>query len=64
MATEAQRKAQRKYDEKKNTLFRSYSLKLNRKEDADIIEKFESEGIQTYVKKLVREDIKKQTEKP
>lgn len=59
MTSEAQRKAQKKYDEKKNELFRSFSLKLNRKEDADIIEKFENEGIQTYIKRLVREDLKK-----
>ena len=59
MATEAQKKAQRKYDEKKNTLFRSYSLKLNRREDADIIDQLEKEGIQTYIKKLIRADMEK-----
>ncbi len=59
MASEAQKKAQKKYDEKRYELFRNYSLKLNRKEDADIIEKFESEGVQTYIKRLVREDLKK-----
>ncbi len=58
MTSEAQKKAQKKYDEKKNSIFRCYSLKLNRKEDADIIDKFDTEGIQAYIKRLVREDLK------
>lgn len=60
--SEAQKKAMAKYDAN-NT--RRYGLKLNKKTDADIIDKFEQEkandcngGIQGYVKRLVRDDIK------
>ena len=46
-----------KYD-KRNT--KSFSLKLNKNTDADILEKFEECGnVSQYLKQLVRQDIKK-----
>ena len=48
---------QARYD-KKNT--KSFSLKLNKGTDADIIEKFEEcDNVSQYLKQLVRQDIKK-----
>ena len=47
--------------DKKTSKF--YGLKLNNKTDADIIRKLESlketKGVQGYLKKLIREDMKK-----
>lgn len=58
MATESQRKANRKYD-KNNT--KQLMLKLNLKTDKDILEKLDSvNNKQGYVKNLIREDIKKE----
>lgn len=55
MATESQRKANRKYD-KNNT--KQLMLKLNLKTDKDILEKLDSvNNKQGYVKNLIREDI-------
>lgn len=48
---------QARYD-KKNT--KSFSLKLNKGTDADIIEKFEEcDNVSQYLKSLIRQDIKK-----
>lgn len=60
MATsEAQKRAQKRYDELNKDKFRFIQLKLNRKTDADIISKLESvENIQGYIKELIRQDIK------
>ena len=56
MATESQRKANRKYD-KNNT--KQLMLKLNLKTDKDILDKLNSVGNkQGYIKKLIRNDIK------
>lgn len=53
----AQSKASVKYD-KRNT--KSFSLKLNKNTDADILEKFkECDNVSQYLKQLVRQDIKK-----
>lgn len=50
-------KAVARYDAK---TARRYSLKLNKNTDADIIARFETVGsIQTYIKRLIREDIRK-----
>ena len=53
-----------KYD-RENT--RRINLKLNNKTDADIIEKLEDIkdiiGIQGYIKRLIRDDIKRQEKK-
>jgi len=56
--TEAQKRAQKKYDEAHKKDFRIVQLKLNRETDADIIEKLEASGnIQGYIKSLIRADI-------
>lgn len=55
MMTEAQKRAQKKYDEAHKKDFRIVQLKLNRKTDADIIAKLETAGnIQGYIKELIR----------
>ena len=55
--TEAQAKAQKKYAAAN---LKQVSVRLNRKTDADIIEKLESvENVQGYIKTVIREDIAK-----
>lgn len=55
MATEAQIKAQAKYDAK-NT--RQLHLKLNRRTDWDVLEKLDSvPNKQGYIKELIRADL-------
>jgi hypothetical protein len=55
MATEAQIKAQKKYDAE-NT--RQVHLKLNRRTDVDVLEKLDSvPSKQGYIKELIRADI-------
>ena len=57
MATEAQIKAQEKYDAE-NT--RQVHLKLNRRTDEDVLEKLDSvPNKQGYIKQLIRADLKK-----
>lgn len=60
MATEAQKRAVRKYDAA-NT--KQIHLKLNLKSDADILERLAqaaetAEGMQGYIKRLIREDMR------
>ena len=58
MSTEAQKRAQKRYDEANKDKWRMIHLKLNRETDADIIEKLEnSQNIQGYIKDLIRADI-------
>ena len=58
MTTDAQKRAQKKYDEAHRKDFRIVNLKLNREADTDIIEKLEASGnIQGYIKNLIRADI-------
>ena len=55
MTTEAQKRAQKKYDEANKGKWRMVHLKLNKETDADIIEKLEASGnIQGYIKDLIR----------
>lgn len=55
MATEAQIKAQKKYDAA-NT--RQFHLKLNRNTDYDVIDKLNSvPNMQGYIKQLIRADL-------
>lgn len=57
MATEAQKRAVRKYDEK-NT--RQYHLKLNLTTDAAIIAHLAAQkSVQGYIKDLIRADMEK-----
>jgi hypothetical protein len=59
--TPAQKRSKDKYD-KANT--KQVKLKLNVKTDADIIEALELSGNkQGYIKKLIREDLKKRKER-
>lgn len=56
MTTEAQKRANAKYD-KANT--KQIVLKLNIKTDADILARLEEvENKQGYIKQLIREDVK------
>ena len=56
MITEAQKRAQKKYDEANKGKWRMIHLKLNKETDADIIEALERSGnIQGYIKELIRE---------
>lgn len=58
MVTEAQKKAQKRYDEANKDKFRMIHLKLNKDSDADVIEKLESvNNMQGYIKELIRADI-------
>ena len=58
MTTEAQRKAQRRYDAK-NT--RQVHIKLNRNTDKDVLDKLdEVPSKQGYIKRLIREDLAKE----
>ena len=57
MATEAQRKAQRRYDAR-NT--RQVHIKLNLRTDKDVLEKLdEVQSKQGYIKRLIREDLER-----
>lgn len=56
MWTEAQKRAQEKYDAN-NTI--QFKMKLNRGTDKDIIDRLnEVENKQGYIKNLIRQDIK------
>ena len=56
-ASEAQKRANKKYDAN-NT--KQYHLKLNLNTDLDIIHRLEKQDkMQSYIKALIREDIKK-----
>ncbi|MBR3237005.1 MAG: hypothetical protein IKF99_01055 [Oscillospiraceae bacterium] len=60
MVSEAQKRAQAKYDAQKAKRF---NLKLNIETDADILRRFEEKGsVQTYIKQLIREDIRRERE--
>lgn len=55
MTSEAQKRAQKRYDEATKGKWRMIHLKLNRETDADIIEKLEASGnIQGFIKELIR----------
>lgn len=57
MVTEAQIRAQKKYDAE-NT--RQVHLKLNRRNDGDVLEKLDSvPSKQGYIKRLIRADMEK-----
>ena len=57
MTTEAQKASKARYDSRTAKYF---SLKLNVNTDAAIIAHLEKQGpIQTYLKRLIREDMKK-----
>lgn len=56
--SEAQKRAQKKYDEANKDKFRMIHLKFNRDTDAEIIAKLELvDSIQGYIKELIKKDI-------
>lgn len=56
--SEAQKRAQKRYDEANKEKFRMVHLKLNRETDTDVIDKLEAvDNIQGYIKELIRADI-------
>ena len=58
MATEAQRKAQRRYDAR-NT--RQVHIKLNLRTDSDVLARLDDvPSKQGYIKRLIREDLAKE----
>lgn len=58
MTSEAKKAAKARYDAK---TAKHISLKLNKNTDADMIEFLEKqEKIQTYLKRLIREDMKRE----
>lgn len=57
MASEAEKRAARKYDEAHTV---QVKMKLNKKTDADILDKLDSvPNKQGYIKGLIREDLNK-----
>lgn len=57
MVSEAQKRAAAKYEAEN---IKQIKLKLNRRTDADILAKLEAEeNVQGYIKRLIREDMKK-----
>lgn len=61
MTSEAKKKSKARFD-KLNT--RHVGMKLNLRTDVDILERFKEVGsVQTYLKKLIREDIEKQNKR-
>jgi len=57
MTSEAKKAAKAKYDAK---TAKYYSLKLNQNTDRDLIEYLaKQESFQTYIKRLIREDMQK-----
>ena len=55
MATEAQKKASARYDAK---MTKQFCLRLNKKTDADIIERLShQQSKQGYIKDLIRKDM-------
>ena len=60
MTTDAQRKAQRRYDAR-NT--RQVHIKLNLRTDKDVLDKLdEVPSKQGYIKRLIREDLERTAE--
>lgn len=58
MKTEAQKRAQQKYDKASRDKFKVMTLKLNRESDKDVIEKLASvDNMQGYIKDLIRKDM-------
>lgn len=58
--TEAQKRAQKKYDEANKDKWRMVHLKLNKETDKGIITRLEESGnIQGYIKNLILKDIER-----
>ena len=60
MTSEAKKKSKARFD-KLNT--KHFGMKLNLRTDQDIMARFEEVGsVQTYIKRLIREDIAREKE--
>lgn len=58
MSTDAQKRAQKKYEQANKGKWRFINLRLSKETDADVIQKLEEvENIQGYIKKLIRADL-------
>jgi hypothetical protein len=58
MASEAQKAACKRYYEKTKAITKVYMLRLNKKQDADIIAALDGEQNKSdYLRKLIRKDI-------
>lgn len=60
MTTEARKKANKRYDDNNTVQFK---MKLNKNTDKDILERLDNvERKQTYIKRLIREDMHREAE--
>lgn len=60
MSSEAQKKAQQRYDKNSKGKFKVMTLKLNKETDSDVLEKLASvDNMQGYIKGLIRKDLNK-----
>ena len=60
MSSEAQKKAQQKYDKNSKGKFKVLTLKLNKETDSDVLKKLASvDNMQGYIKGLIRKDLNK-----
>lgn len=60
MSSEAQKKAQKKYDKNSKGKFKVLTLKLNKETDSDVLKKLASvDNMQGYIKGLIRKDLSK-----
>lgn len=61
MTSEAKKKSKARFDKLNTT---HVGMKLNLRTDVDILQRFKEVGsIQTYIKRLIREDIARQKER-
>lgn len=58
MTSEAQKRAQKKYDVNNRDKFKAMTFKFNKVSDADVLEKLASvDSMQGYIKNLIRKDM-------
>ena len=56
--SEAQKRAQKKWDTAHKDQFRIFNLKINKETDGDVVEHLEKQqNVQGYIKALVRSDM-------
>lgn len=58
MSSQAQKDAQKRYDQKSRDKFKVITLKLNKETDSDILVKLSSiDNMQGFIKDLIRKDM-------
>lgn len=58
MTSEAQKRAQKKYDQANKDRYKSVYIKINKETEADILEKLSGVvNVQGYIKQLIRSDL-------